>query len=94
MPYTLFKDSTEIAKEYGLVAGELDRLGIELFNNIKEENQYKNKIMEIITTYYDRIMCDELVQHITQELDWLIPFVKRHESLDFQTGHDPKQNRS
>lgn len=73
---------------------ELDRLGIELFNNIKEENQYKNKIMEIITTYYDRIMCDELVQHITQELDWLIPFVKRHESLDFQTGHDPKQNRS
>jgi hypothetical protein len=39
-------------------------------------------------------MCAELVQHINQNLDWLVPFVKRHESLDFQTGHDPKQNRS
>ena len=53
-----------------------------------------NKIMEITTTYYDRTMCDELAQHITKNLDWLVPFVKRHESLDFQTGHDPKQNRS
>lgn len=50
--------------------------------------------MEITTTYYDRTMCDELAQHITKNLDWLVPFVKRHESLDFQTGHDPKQNRS
>lgn len=50
--------------------------------------------MKITITYYDRTMCEEMVRNIQTKLDWLIPYVKGHKSLDFQTGHDPKQNRS
>lgn len=44
-------------------------------------------------TYYDRTMSDEIVKDIN-EYDWLIPYVKKKKSLDFQTGHDPKTGRS
>lgn len=46
------------------------------------------------TTYYDRTMSEDLVNFITKELPWLIDYVKKHPCLDFQTGHDPKNNRS
>jgi hypothetical protein len=50
--------------------------------------------MKNADTYYDRKMCSEIVNHINLKLSWLIQYVKDHPSLDFQTGHDPKMNRS
>lgn len=50
--------------------------------------------MGIETTYYDRVMRPKIVEHINRNLSWLIPYVKDHPSLDFQTGHDPNKNRS
>lgn len=44
-------------------------------------------------TYYDRTMSDEIVNYINN-YEWLIPYVKKEKSLDFQTGHDPKTGRS
>ena len=47
-----------------------------------------------MNTYYNRTMSDELIKHIQDELPWLIDFVKSKKCLDFQTGRDPKANRS
>lgn len=50
---------------------------------------------EIKTTYYNRTMSDVLVNRINnEELSWLIDFVKSKKCLDFQTGGDPKADRS
>ncbi len=45
-------------------------------------------------TYYDRTMSENLVKFINEEYPWLISYVKAHNCLDFQTGHDPKNGRS
>ena len=44
--------------------------------------------------YYDRILSEALVATLKTDYAWLIEFVKRHEELDFQTGHDPKSKQS
>ena len=44
--------------------------------------------------YYDRILSEALVATLKKDYAWLIEFVKGHEELDFQTGHDPKSKQS
>ena len=48
----------------------------------------------IKTTYYDRTMDDSFISKVLKDYPWLIDFVKNNPELDFQTGHDPKQERS
>lgn len=48
----------------------------------------------IKTTYYDRKMDEKLLTQINERFPWIISYVKSHNCLDFQTGNDPKTNRS
>lgn len=48
----------------------------------------------IRTTYYDRKMDEKLLTQINERFPWIISYVKSHNCLDFQTGNDPKTNRS
>lgn len=52
--------------------------------------------MEEEIVFYDRKMGDGLVKILSNDgyYKWLIPYVKNHPELDFQTGHDAKSGRS
>ena len=56
---------------------------------LKMVNNYTIK-----TTYYDRKMDEKLLTQINERFPWIISYVKSHNCLDFQTGNDPKTNRS
>lgn len=49
---------------------------------------------EKTTTYYDRAMDPDFVGAIQKDYPWLIDYVRKNEELDFQTGHDPRSERS
>lgn len=48
----------------------------------------------IENTYYDRTLDGNFVKALTKDYPWVICFVKNHDCLDFQTGKNPKTNRS
>lgn len=54
----------------------------------------KNLGADLQPVYYNRVMSDNFEKLIMEEYNWLIEFVKKNSDLDFQTGFDPKQNKS